>query len=116
MTNPRDLVQLRALYQSGLLSEDEYTDARRRLLGYKVKRGKPVPPSATRPPAPPPRPPSAAASARPAERASVNSQRRSVNAQHQGRARNPNSDLPLLFALAALAIVGLVAAVWFLMG
>ena len=78
MSNPRDLVQLRALYQAGLLTEDEYTDARRRLLGYKVKR------------------------VRPAREADQDTPR--------------SNDLPLLFALAALAVVAIAATVWFLLG
>lgn len=79
MSNPRDLVQLRALYQAGLLTEDEYTDARRRLLGYKVKR------------------------VRPGREADHDTPR-------------SNNDLPLLFALAALAVVAIAATVWFLLG
>jgi hypothetical protein len=74
MSNARDLVQLRALYQSGLLSEDEYTDARRRLLGYKVKR-----------------------------------------ARATAAAERSNNDLPLIFALGALALVAIAATIYFLM-
>jgi hypothetical protein len=117
MTNPRDLVQLRALYQSGLLSEDEYTEARRRLLGYKVKRGRAVPPAsaAVRPAAP-------SAASRPVARdVPPTGERRSLNASAQPKSRgspprNPNSDLPLIFALAALALVAMGATIWFLMG
>lgn len=129
MTNPRDLVQLRALYQSGLLTEDEYTDARRRLLGYKVKRGRPVPPAQV-----PARPTSdAAPSGSPAPRRSLNAQTqprtrgtasRGSRASRGPRAsrasrnpdRNPNSDLPLIFALGALTLVAIAATVWFLIG
>ena len=103
-------MQLRALYQAGLLTEDEYTDARRRLLGYKVKRGRAVPPA--------PAPVRPAAPARgSAGRNTPGRERRSVNAQAVAKpARNPNSDLPLIFALGALALVAIAATVWFLLG
>lgn len=117
MTNPRDLVQLRALYQAGLLTEDEYTEARRRLLGYKIKRGKAVPPAPVAS-----RPTNAPSPSRPAPRdAPAPTNRRSLNSQTQPRSRgkaprNPNSDLPLIFALGALALVAIAATVWFLIG
>ncbi|HEV7194030.1 MAG TPA: SHOCT domain-containing protein [Jatrophihabitantaceae bacterium] len=103
MTNPRDLVQLRALYQAGLLTEDEYTDARRRLLGYKVKRGRAVAPSRA--------PDRAAPPARAPRTAAAPNSHRDAPPR-----RNPNSDLPMLFALAALAVVALAATIWLLMG
>lgn len=117
MTNPRDLVQLRALYQAGLLTEDEYTEARRRLLGYKIKRGKPVPPAAAGPVRP-------AATTQPSHHSTSRDgarprEHRSLNAQTQAKAkapRNPDSDLPLIFALGALALVAIATTVWLLLG
>ena len=37
MSNPRDLLGLRELYQSGALTEKEYVAARRQLLGYRPR-------------------------------------------------------------------------------
>jgi hypothetical protein len=69
MANPRELLSLRELYQSGALTEQEYIVARRQLLGYRPRLR-----------------------------------------------RDPETgsrDLPILFALAALALVSAAIAVYF---
>ena len=68
MSRVKDLLQLRELFQSGLLNEDEYVTARRKLVGHKVRRVR--------------------------------------------HGDGPN-DLPVLFALAAMTIVGTTAAIYF---
>jgi hypothetical protein len=37
VSNPRDLLGLRELYQAGALTEQEYITARRQLLGYRPR-------------------------------------------------------------------------------
>ncbi|HEY2167017.1 MAG TPA: SHOCT domain-containing protein [Jatrophihabitantaceae bacterium] len=69
MANPRELLSLRELYQSGALTEQEYIVARRQLLGYRPRLRR--------------------------------------DPETGGR------DLPILFALAALALVSAAIAVYF---
>jgi hypothetical protein len=71
MSSPKAFLKLRELYDAGILTEDEYVTARRKLLGRRVPRIPPI---------------------------------------RSGR----DSDLPLLFALAALAFVASAAAIYFL--
>jgi hypothetical protein len=68
MSSPKAFLKLRELYDAGILTEDEYVTARRKLLGRRITRISP----------------------------------------------RTNSDLPLLIALGALALVASAAAIYFL--